>query len=42
MTLCPLSYKERLEGEEENEEQSPNERIDAMHFSNTSYFYVQQ
>ncbi|XP_070822495.1 interleukin-6 receptor subunit alpha [Chaetodon trifascialis] len=30
------------EGEEENEEHCVNERIEAMHFSNTSYFFLQR
>ncbi|XP_073341023.1 interleukin-6 receptor subunit alpha [Pagrus major] len=48
VTFSPPLYKEPppgevKEGEEENEEeQCLNERTEAMHFNNTSYFFLQQ
>ncbi|XP_061574363.1 interleukin-6 receptor subunit alpha isoform X2 [Cololabis saira] len=47
VTFAPPFYKEHplndiQEGEENEEEQSVTDRIEAMHFNNTSYFLVQR
>ncbi len=51
VTLGPPHYREpppseveekEEENEEENEEQCVNEKTEAMHFNNTSYFLLQQ